>query len=250
MSARETAVSLALVIGVAPGALGASDLEPRPLETLPPSPPSTTAQADSRVLRLAWLDVTGVAPGVGGVAQAEAREILEEAGLQLVWRRVSEGEESRPGEIRVILDDRLRVDRMNRRPVLGATPLGLRGHPFVWIHVPSIRATLGMAPRARVRPLELRRRRNLGVALGRVIAHEIVHALAPSVPHGGELMAARLTRLQLTAASLSVHSGVARAVRETLHGGPVAPPPDRGVLAAEAAAEIRECATAPRPRLQ
>jgi hypothetical protein len=194
--------------------------------------------------------MNGVAPGVGGVARAEARQILEEAGLVLVWRRGSQGEESRPGEIRVILDDRLRVDRMNRRPVLGATPVGFREHPFVWIHVPSIRATLGLAPRARVRPLELRRRRNLGVALGRVIAHEIVHALAPSVPHGGELMAGRLTHRQLTAASLSVHPGVAQALRERLHGRPVAPSTDRSVLAAEGAAEIPEGATERRPRLR
>lgn len=250
MSAKGIAVSLALAIAMTSGGLGASDREPRPRPEPPPSPPSTTGRADSGAIRLVWLDVNGVAPGVGGIARAEARQILQKAGLDAAWSHGSAGEESRPGEIRVILDDRLRVDRMNRRPVLGATPVGSREHPFVWVHVPSIRATLGLAPRAPVRPLELHRRRNLGVALGRVIAHEIVHALAPSVPHGGQLMAARLTHQQLTAASLSVHPDVAGAVRERLHGWPDAPSPDRGVLAAEGAAEIPECATERREPLR
>jgi hypothetical protein len=232
MSARGAAVSLALIVGVVPGTLGAGDREPRPRERFPSSSSSAAAPANSPALRLVWLDVSGVAPGVGGVARAEVGEILEGAGVELVWRRGFAGGESRPGEIRVILDDRLRVDRMSRRPVLGATPVGFRERPFVWIHVPGIRASLGLAPRAPMRPLELRRRRDLGVALGRVIAHEIVHALVPSVPHGGELMSARLTHQQLTAASLSIHPDVTPAVRKGRHRRPVASPLEPGVLAA------------------
>jgi hypothetical protein len=88
------------------------------------------------------------------------------------------------------------------------------------------------------------------VALGRVIAHEIVHALAPSVPHGGELMAPSLTHHQLTAPDLSVQPGVARAVQEGLQGGPGAPPSEAGTVAAKGAAEILEAATERQTRLR
>ena len=51
--------------------------------------------------------------------------------------------------------------------------------------------------------------RDLSLALGRVVAHELVHALAPSVPHGTGLMSASLS-YRLPARAVSSASPEAR----------------------------------------
>jgi hypothetical protein len=70
-----------------------------------------------------------------------------------------------------------------------------------------------------------------------VVAHELVHALAPSVPHGAGLMSEKLTRRQLAAARLPVDPEVGLAVRAALRGEPSLPPDDAGTLAAATATE-------------
>jgi hypothetical protein len=75
------------------------------------------------------------------------------------------------------------------------------------------------------------------MALGRVVAHELVHALAPSVPHGTGLMSALLTCRQLTAPSIPFEAEVGLAVRAALRGDPPGSPPDTGVLAAATGTE-------------
>jgi hypothetical protein len=74
--------------------------------------------------------------------------------------------------------------------------------------------------------------RALAIALGRVVAHEVVHALAPSVPHGKGLMSASLNRNQLTASSITVEADVVLAVQSALRGDPSLPRAGAGALAA------------------
>ena len=58
-------------------------------------------------------------------------------------------------------------------------------------------------------------RRGLGVALGRVLAHELIHTVAPDCPHTrAGLMASRLTRRMLTAPGVSFDETAARHLRE------------------------------------
>ena len=84
-------------------------------------------------------------------------------------------------------------------------------------------------------PLE---RRLLAIALGRVIAHEVVHARVPSLPHGTGLMSGSLTRRQLTVASIPFEPEVAFALQAALRGDPVFAPPGTGVLTAGAQAQV------------
>jgi hypothetical protein len=79
--------------------------------------------------------------------------------------------------------------------------------------------------------------RAFGIALGRVVAHELVHALAPSVPHGTGLMAEKLTCRQLTRPTLTFDPEVGLAVRAALRGEPSLAPSDAGTLAAATAGE-------------
>jgi hypothetical protein len=189
-------------------------------------------------LRLVWLDPTGAAIGVDGLARDEARSLLGSMGAIVSWRRGAPVEPARPDEVRVILVDRAVLDP-RRRPVLGATPPRFEVARFLWVHVPGVRAVIGLRPSGSPGTDDLASSRELAIALGRVVAHEVVHALAPSVPHGTGLMSAALTRRQLTATSIPYDPEVALAVRAALRaalrGEPSLPPAATGVVAATAA---------------
>jgi hypothetical protein len=180
------------------------------------------------------MDPARVATGLEVVARAEASSLLRKMGVRVSWRRGEAGEAARPGEVRAILLDR-GVAFAPGRPVLGATPTRFEGAPFVWVHVPSVRVAMGLPPDGPTAAVEPCLVRALGVALGRVVAHELVHALAPSVPHGTGLMSERLTFRQLTAATLPMDPGVGLAVRAALRGEPSLPPADAATLVAATA---------------
>jgi hypothetical protein len=217
---------------------GAEAREPGDIEGVPvprvlaPAPPP----ADPLAVRLVWLDPARVALGVDAVARDEARSILRKMGLAVSWRRGEAGETARPGEVRVILLDR-GAAREPGVPILGATPPRFEGAPFVWLHVPNVRASIGLRPGVPAAAMEPSLARAFGIALGRVAAHELVHALAPSVPHGTGLMSAKLTCRQLTRPTLTFDPEVGLAVRAALRGEPSLPPAGAGTLAAATAAE-------------
>lgn len=183
--------------------------------------------------RLVWVDPTGVAVGVEARARDEVVSLMRRMGIDVRWRRWRDGENDDPAEIRVILLDR-GATRAPGVPILGATPRSVDAPRFLWVHVPSVRAMLGFAPNGWTggHPVSTRA---LAQALGRVVAHELVHALAPSVPHGVGLMSASLTRRQLTGGSLPVEPEVALAVRAALARGPALVQTDAAILAAEGA---------------
>jgi hypothetical protein len=194
--------------------------------------PLSSKQAAAHVFRLAWLDVSDITRGVDDIARSETRSILKETGLDVVWRRGRAGELARPGEVRVILLQRSLFDGRSAHPVLGSTPPGARQCPNVWIHVGSVQAALGLRSDLSAKELRPRARRDLGVALGRVVAHEVVHAVAPSVEHEGELMSETLTRGELTRARLSLAPATAVAVRAAVLGLSAPGQPGSGLRAA------------------
>lgn len=197
----------------------------------PLAPPAAAPAVSPPGLRLVWMDPTGVATGVDARAREEAGALLTRMGASVTWRHGDAGELGANGEVHVILLDRA-VEREPGTPVLGATPARLEGASFVWVSVPNVRAILGLSPRGPAIGLDLIASRALGIALGRVVAHEVVHALVPWVSHGAGLMSPSLSHAKLTAASASFGPEVAAAVRAALRGE--APParPDPGVLAA------------------
>jgi hypothetical protein len=62
-------------------------------------------------------------------------------------------------------------------------------------------------------------RREFGLALGRVVVHELVHALAPQRPHvKGGLMADRMGRALLLASDIVIDAGTSEALRAAVSG--------------------------------
>jgi hypothetical protein len=203
--------------------------------SLPGLAPRTAAGAAllaQRVqLRLAWLDPANAAGSSASAARDEAERVFKALGLAVAWRRTSTEEPPREDEFRVILLDRAALNA-RRANVLGSTPERFDGPPFVWIHVPGVRRVLGIVAEPSGSP-ELRHIRGLGIALGRVIAHEILHALVPAVPHGEGLMKSSLTFQDLSASSAPVTPELIAIVRGALEGRAAPARPDGGLLAAE-----------------
>jgi hypothetical protein len=198
-----------------------------------PRPPALAAWGRGPTgpsLRLVWLDLSGLSPGVEAIARKEVSSLMERMGTALVWRRGQVAESAREGEIRVVLVDRLLVDPTTRRPILGATAVERRAYPVVWVHLAGVRATLGQSRRSAGAMIPLRDRRDIGLAVGRVVAHEVVHVVAPALSHGRGLMSQAFTRRALTAPQMSFEPGLAVVVRASLRGAPVpvvAPPGTR-----------------------
>lgn len=188
-----------------------------------PPPPLST-------LRLVWMDPAHVMGFGASGARDEVVRIFKAMGIATRWRQAKAQDTVVAGELEVVLLGRCEPANP-RAVVLGATPTHNEGTPLVWIHVPCVRGALGLGEREPL-TLETRDTYRLGVAVGRVIAHEVVHALAPAQPHGDGLMAHHLTLTDLTAPSLPVAPGVRAAVRGAL-AGEAAPPVQTGLLTAE-----------------
>jgi hypothetical protein len=181
-------------------------------------------------LSLVWYDPTGTAWGAELVARSEAAALLARVGANVSWRRGTAGQVSDRDEIWVIL-----VDGGPKQPagalVLGATRARRTDSRVLWVRVPNVVAAVGASHSRPVRQLPPEDLRMVGVALGRVIAHEVVHVLAPTLPHGSGLMSESLTRAQLTAGSIAVGHEIALAVRAALRGEPAFAPPAVAMMA-------------------
>lgn len=159
-----------------------SDIEPAPAPSLPTSP-----AVRPPALRLLWFDPTGVLP---------ARS-LEFAGQEVrnIFRALGVGVEVAPAgpdatygdgpvlEVPVIVlrEDPVRERRMQR--VMGLVVRDQRPTRAVWAFLEHIRGALGAPPLTRSLPVSSLEERGVGVALGRVVAHEVIHAIAPEEPH-------------------------------------------------------------------
>ena len=196
--------------------------------------PAAAADATLSVpsIRLVWLDPIGAGAGSETLARAEVETLLARMGVRASWRRGFPGELMRTDEVAVILvGDR---PRSGSDFVLGAT-LRTQTCPAVWIRVPNIRRALGVRTEGSVRGLSASEQRLVSIAVGRVIAHEVVHAVAPWIPHGSGLTAAMLTGQQLRASTIAVEPEAALAVQAAARGNPVRVPPASEVLAAHSA---------------
>lgn len=148
---------------------------------------------------LALVNVARLPPTAVRMLQHEASSILDEGGLPATW--AAAGQQTAPDgrALRVIL---VATDYPRRGPRAGG-PLAVLGavapdapRPAVWIYTRALARVLGV--RWPAEAASVGAQRALGLAMGRVAVHEIVHVLSPRTGHTANgLMASRLPRRHL-----------------------------------------------------
>jgi hypothetical protein len=178
-----------------------------------PAPPPAAAVPHTVTVHLA--DPEHVAPfGLEGV-EAEAERLFAPLGVRL------DGATQNEAAVQVIL---LAADRSQgglKPQVMGAVSRSVQNPAVVWILVPSVRRALGgtseqwpSLPNALV-----------ARALGRILAHEIVHLIAPELPHAQSgLMGPTLGRAQLLGERQALDPALGPTVRQRLASGRLRPP--------------------------
>jgi hypothetical protein len=154
--------------------------EPEPSPALPATP---AAVAPPTALRLLWFDPKDVLPPAFDMTSREVRRIFRDIGVDIRFERGIAGTDFGYGttlDVPVILLGQDPMRSRSPRNVMGLVPRPEDGTRVVWVFLSNVRHTLGYDPRARVTPREAN---ELGLALARVVAHEVVHAIAPDEPH-------------------------------------------------------------------
>lgn len=165
----------------------------------------------SEPLNLAWSDQEGflrdkLVPRGTTTMASEVAAILGDAGVHVAWSRLSSDEAV---DVVVILTPADPTSFGLPSRTLGAV-MGRDG-PFqcVYVFYPAVTRLLGTG-----RPRTTRDFYELGKAIGRVAAHEIVHALTPEQPHTSSgLMMARLTGNALRGRALHLSKSAATAFK-------------------------------------
>lgn len=135
----------------------------------------------------------------------EVRRIFDAMGVGLDWKAPTTAVIDNHGEIVVVA---LHVNSRKRPLILGATT---RGSNSAWVYCSEIARAAGVGPNTPGAAFLLSR------AVGRVVAHEITHVLAPSLPHAREgLMAARWAPARLRDPVLLADEGTRLAVLRRL----------------------------------
>lgn len=192
-------------------------------------PEPTRADEPSARVTILWVE-TGLADRfVRDAGLGEARDILKPLGILLEWRIGPPATESSEQEIRIVPLAR-RLGETGGRRVLAATA-NTHGQGTVWLDWPGVAWVAGFQADAlsSARPIEKRR---AGVALGRILAHELVHALLPELPHAPTgLMDQAMREPLLAPGSVDERSRAAlRAFAALPPVVPVAPKPAEAVL--------------------
>lgn len=158
-------------------------------------------------VRLVWSDPGRVLPDGFAEIGREVRGVFRPLGVDVAWRRADQRPAS-GGELNVVFLPRDPARSRNYRDTLGRV---MRDKDTaLWIYSERVRWALGLAPA--VIQVSLRERSDYPRALGRVVAHELVHAIAPDEPHAPRgLMQATLNLALLIGPHAQIEEGCARA---------------------------------------
>lgn len=163
--------------------------------------------AASAPLRLSFSDAHSLAPTRDATTvREEIERLLSEADVPVQWSEsIGAAAGAEALEVTIILSPSVpegpgwRLDRS----AMGAYLIS-GDSSAVFLFSPRIRAALGL-PSAGQRMLRPRERRELARAVARVAVHELIHRLAPTLPHAASgVMQSRLDRRALTGGRLSI----------------------------------------------
>jgi hypothetical protein len=163
-------------------------------------------------LRLVWIDPTAAASFAYAGVRGEVQSILRAAGVDAEWDKRPAGFVA-AGDIAVIVLD-AEPARVALRPnVMGCVIKG-DGRSVLWVNLATVAQVLGLHAASRS-SWSGEQRQQVATALGRVVAHEVVHAIAPELPHAARgLLSATLTASQLVHQRLRLDADSAGGFRQ------------------------------------
>ena len=165
-------------------------------------------EAAPATLSVVWLDPSAALPVADEAVAGELRRLLASAGVGLLWQKGDLEAAADASELRVVL---LAREAAGPTEVMGSVYRGSRTRT-AWINLPAVLRTLRLGDQRPAWPAGARP--GLARALARVIAHELIHILAPEMPHAREgLLAAKLGPRFLTGPEAALSSPVAAALR-------------------------------------
>jgi hypothetical protein len=190
--------------------------------------PQLHADDDAPWLRLRWHDPTRAFPFPSEPIADELRTVLAPAGLDFEWRTMESGEVARASGVDVVL---LRDIPRGAVPegTLGVVQRSGSAPPAAWLLLDNLRRMLGLVPLERaLQPAEAAL---VARAAGRILAHELIHLMAPRLPHAGSgLMRASLGRAQLLGSDPPIlEQAVLQALRPALAASALPRPVRAGV---------------------
>ena len=174
------------------------------------SPGALATAASHDRCTFVWVDVANVVPSAYATASEEAASILARAGLNCVFRQGDSRSSTLPGEFFVVLLPHTHGGRTPGRLVMGSVK-ARHGRPddedVVRVYVEPILEVLSLRSADQDRPRVAR-------AIGRVIAHEVIHIAAPLLGHSKRgLMAAALTAKELVGPRVQIDHNFRAALR-------------------------------------
>jgi hypothetical protein len=171
------------------------------------------AYAEAPRLEIVFIDVEGTLPAAFAGLTREAGRILGNAGVDTRWRRGRPGTIVAGEQLTVVLMTTVGSQARIAPHVLGATLANAPDSRAAWLYLPHVAAALGLDP-AHPGAWSAAEVSLMATALGRVAAHELIHVLAPQLPHsGGGLMAERLGRAALVGPRVELPRDVRQALR-------------------------------------
>jgi hypothetical protein len=187
------------------------------------SPAAGTDVSDSAPrLRLVWIDVLGSAPYAFQGAARETSAILADAGVQAAWTLGDASTVSTEDELKIVLMPGATNGARLPEHVMGGTRRGGQSHT-TWIYLSNVIWALGLQDK-HARRLSVQEEEQVARALGRVAAHEIVHAVAPDLRHSAHgLMAEKLGRAYLIRDTVALAPGERSTFRAAVQGFEAAP---------------------------
>lgn len=194
---------------------------------MPSLPRAEILSPETPDLTLVWFDPQEAFPVGFEIMAREVQTIFGNLDVKVAWKRgalgTTFGEGATP-ELAVILLPADPVRERQRDRVMGLVAKKQGPNRSLWVFLSNVKWTLGFSTRDQ-RSLSAKETLQVGRALGRVVAHEVIHAISPEEPHArGGLMEHSLRRSFLVDGEVALEARCARAFLTSLAARPVEGP--------------------------
>jgi hypothetical protein len=173
--------------------------------------PATFEREAAGGLEIVWFDPLDAMPCAFEEMTMEADRVFNAMGVRVAWLKATQDTYTRPPQVHAVLVDGREAP--GRELTMGATQRDRTSGLHTWVSLPAVKRTLGIDPTPG-RSISPGQRWQIARAVARVLVHEVVHAVAPSLPHAERgLMGHRLNRQFLLSAGVRFDPAAAAALR-------------------------------------